>query len=299
VILSLFIFGVAATSNGEGVQTTTSVAEPSQTLDHLVSEGHSILSSVTTESVDARTTIVDDHTNHTLVVNDVPIDPLDHSLTETVQEVVADTNTSEDKDTLDDFLAELFQNPESESSAEPAEPVQTPKTPTAEEIAERKRLLKIETQEKRIEITGRHTQWEARLEERGKELLAALLKQVKELRAHVSSDVSNNEEISKLLIGYENEANKAIKGVETFFEKRIKIGKKVEESVVKTWEDILRKVAKKIDDKEREVEKEIAEYYTSYIKEEVEHASTLLLIHLTPQSLYNPSYLGGSSYQAR
>lgn len=284
MILSLFIFGVAATSNGEEAPTTTSVAEPSQTLDHLVSEGYSILPSVTTESIDARdarATIVDDHTSHPPVVNDVRVDPVDHSFVETVQEAVAESNTSEDKETLDDFLAELF--PEGESSDNPADPVETPvpqnpKPLTEEEIAERKRLLAIETREKRIEITGRHTQWEVRLEERGKEILAEVLEQVNKLRAHVSSDVGNNEAISKLITGYENEANKAIKGVEAFFEKRIKIGKKVEESVVKTWEGILKKVGKKFDDKKREVEKEMQEYYNAYLEEEAEVASTLLLI---------------------
>ena len=277
-MLSLFIFGAAATSNGEEAPTTTSVAEPSQTLDHLVSEGYSIPPSVTTESIDARATIVDDHTSHPPVVNE---DPMDHSFIETVQEAVAESNTSEDKETLEDFLAELF--PEDESSDNPVDPVQTPvaqnpKPLTEEEIAERKRLLEIETREKRIEITGRHAQWEVRLEERGKELLAEVLEQVNKLRAHVSSDVGNNEEISKVIKGYENEANKAIKGVEAFFEKRIKTGKKVEESVVKTWEDILKKVGKKFDDKKREVEKEMQEYYNAYLEEEAEVASTLLLI---------------------
>jgi hypothetical protein len=281
VILSLFIFGVVAKSNEEVVPTTTSVTEPSQTLDHLVSEGHTVLSGITTEPVDTGATIVDDHANHPLVVNDVPMDPLDYSSIDSVQEVVAESNTSEDKESLEDFLAELFQNPESESSADAVQPP-PPKPPTEEEIAERKRLLKIETREKRIDITGRHTKWETQLEERGKEVLAELLKQVNELRAQVSNDMSNNEQILKLLTGYENEANKAIKGVETFFEKRIKIGKKVEESVVKTWEDVLKKVEKKFDDKEREVEKEMQEYYNSYITEEVERASALLLI---PQSL--------------
>ena len=259
--------------------TTTSVAELSQTLDHLVSEGHSIPYSVTTESVDASATIVDDHTSHPPVVNDASMDPPDHSVIETDQEVVAESNASEDKEALDDFLAELFQNSESESIAVPADPAQTPlaekpKPPTEEEIAERKRLLEIETREKRIEITGRHTQWETRLEEQGKEILAELLEQVNKLRAYVSSDVSNNEDISKLLNGYENEANKAIKGVEAFFEKRIKIGKTVEESMVKTWEDVLKKVEKKFDDKKREVEKEMQEYYNAYIEEEAERAST-------------------------
>jgi hypothetical protein len=298
VILALFIFGVAATSSGEGEPTTASVAEPSHTLDHLVSNGHSILSSVTTEPMDSTTTIVDGHTNHPPVVNDVPIDPLNQSFIETVQEVAAESNTSGDKEVLEDFLAELFQNTEGEPSADPADPAnpvqtplaQKPKSLTEEEIAERKRLLAIETREKRIEITGRHTQWEARLEERGKEELAELIKQVNELRAHVSNDVGNNEEISKLLNGFENEANRAIKGVEAFFEKRIKIGKKVEESVIKTWEDVLKKVDKKIDDKEREVEKEMQEYYNSYIEEESARASTPPLIYLVPQSLCNHSY---------
>ncbi len=259
--------------------TTTSVAELSQTLDHLVSEGQSIPYSVTTESVDARTTIVDDHTSHPPVVNDISMDPPDHSVIETDQEV-AESNASEDKEALDDFLAELFQNSESESTAVPADPVQIPlaekpKPLTEEEIAERKRLLEIETREKRIEITGRHAQWETRLEEQCKEVQAELLEQVNKLRAHVSSDVSNNEDMAKLLNGYENEANKAIKGVEVFFEKRIKIGKRVEESVVKTWEDVLQKVEKRFEDKKREVEREMQEYYNDYIEEEAERASTL------------------------
>jgi hypothetical protein len=218
-------------------------------------------------------------TNYPPVINDVPIDPLDHSVVETVQEVAAESNISEDKETLEDFLAELFQESADESPADPVESPLAPnhKTLTEEEIAERKRLLEIETREKRAEITGRHTQWEARLEERGKELLVELLNQVKELRAHVSNDVRNNEEISKLFSGYENEANKAIKGVEVFFEKRIKIGKEVEQSVVKTWEEVLKKVQKKIDEKKREVEKDMQEYYNSYIEEEMDYASTLSL----------------------
>ena len=260
--------------------TTTSVAELSQTLNSVVSEGQSIFSSVTTESVDARTTIVDDHTSHPPVVTGVSMDPPDHSVIKTDQEVVSESDASEDKEALDDFLAELFQNDESDTTAVPADPVQTPlaenpKPPTEEEIAERKRLRAIETREKRIEITGRHAQWETRLEERGKEVLAELLENIKKLRARVSDDVSNNEEIAKLQKGYEDEANKAIKGVEAFFEKRIKTGKRVEESVVKTWEGVLSKVEKKIDDKKREVEKEMQEYYSAYIEDEAERASTL------------------------
>lgn len=280
MILSLFIFGVAATSSGEAVASTTSVTELSQTLDSVVSEGHSILPSVTTESADARTTIVDDHTSHPPVVTGVSMDPPDHSVIESDQKVVAESDASEDKEALEDFLAELFQNDESDSTAVPADPVQTPLTEsptplTEEEIAERKRLRDIETREKRIEITGRHAQWETRLEEHGEEVLAELLKNINKLRARVSYDVSHNEEIAKLHKGYENEANKAIKGVEVFFEKRIKTGKRVEESVMKTWEDVLRKVEKKIDDKQREVEKEMQEYYSAYIEDEAERASTL------------------------
>ena len=280
MILSLFIFGVAATSSGEEVPSTTSVAEPSQTLDYVVSEGHSIFSSVTTESVAAGTTIVDDHTSHPPAVTSVSMDPPDHSVIETDQEDVAKSDASEDKEALEDFLAELFQDDESDSTVVPVDPVQTPlseapKPRTEEEIAERKRLRVIETREKRIEITGRHAEWETRLEAQGKEVLAELLNNVKNLRARVSDDVRNNEEISKLQSGYENEANKAIKGVEVFFERRIKTGKKVEDSVVKTWEDVLRKVEKKIDDKKHEVEKEMQEYYSAYIEDESERASTL------------------------
>ena len=359
MILALFIFGVTATSSGEGDPTTTSLAESSQTLGQSFSEGHSILSSVATEPIETTTTIVGGHnaqahlsiavssigdtaeiievdgdscpdgyeelvdeegtipekeemteveangkatgsasgveqatieknaTNHPPVMGGVPIDPLDHSFIETVQEVVAESSTPEDKEILDDFLAELFQDLEGEPSTEP---VQTPLTPnptppTEEEIAERKRRLAIETHEKRIEITGRHAQWEVRVEERGKEVQAELLKQVNELRARVSDDVGNNEEISKLLSGYENEANKAIKGVEVFFEKRIKIGKKVEESVVKTWEDVLKKVQKKIEDKKREVNEEMQEYYESYIDEELKYASTIFFDVFDPQKL--------------
>ena len=377
MILALFIFGVTATSSGEGESTINSAVEFSQTLDHLFSEGHSTLSSITTEPIEATTTVVGDHgaqahfttaasssegkipdqgsvlvpeatmehkvsdsvvdftgnlaktievdgdscpdgyeeilvderslpeeeevivagengkstgtgtpgveqatieknaTNRPPVMNDVPVDPLDHSFHETVQEVVAKTNT-EEKEILEDFLAELFQESEGGS---PADPVQkeSPKPLTEEEIVERKRRLEIETREKRIEITGRHAQWETRLEDRGKDILAELLKQVKELRAHVSNDIKTNEEISKLLSGYENEANKAIKGVEVFLEKRIKIGKKVEESVLKTWEDVLKKIQKKIDDKKREVEGEMQEYYNSYLEEEAGRASTISL----------------------
>lgn len=231
-------------------------------------------------------------TNHSPVINDVPIDPLDRSFIETVQEVVAESNPSEVKETLEDFLAELFQESEGESSAASVQTPegQKPKILTEEEIAEQKRRLEIETREKRIEITGRHAQWEQRLEERGKEVLAELLNQVKELRAYVSDDVENNEEISKLLSGYENEAAKAIKGVEAFFEKRIKIGKKVEESVVKTWEEVLRKVEKKVQDKKHEVDKEMQEYYNSYIDDELKYASTLSLDLFDPQSSCQPSY---------
>jgi len=384
VILALFISGVTATRSGEGEPTITSVAESSQTLDHLFSKGHSIISSVTTEPIEATTTVVDDHgaqahfkvatsssegqvpnqssvpvpevtiepkisdsvvdltgslaktieidgdscpdgyeeilvdegpeeeevivegedgkstgtsapgveqatieknaTNHSPVMNDVPIDPLDHSFRETVKEEVAESNT-EGKEILEDFLAELFQEPEGDSSAKPVQ-AESPKPLTEEEIAERKRRLEIETREKRIEITGRHAQWETRLEDRGKEILAELLKQVKGLRVHVSDDVKSNEEISKLLSGYENEANKAIKGIEVFLEKRINIGKKVEESVVKTWEDVLKKVQKKMTDKKREMEAEMQEYYNSYIDEEAKHASTIYLDLSDLQSLH-------------
>lgn len=387
MILALFIFGVTATGSGEGAPTTNPVAESSQTIDHLSSNGLSLLSSVTTEPIEAVTTVVDGHgaqtyfkvagsssegklpdgssvliqeattepkvsdsvvgsignlgkiievdedscpdgyeeilfdeesfpveeevivaeengksaetgvsggeqatsemnaTNHPPVMTDVPIDPLDHSFRETVQEVITESNNSEDKEILEDFLAELFQEPEGGSSADPVQ-AERPKPLTEEEIAERKRRLEIETREKRTEITGRHAQWEARLEDRGKEILAELLKQVKELRVYVSNDIKKNQDISKLLSGYENEANKAIKGVEVFLEKRLKIAKKVEDSVMKTWEDVLNKVQKKIEDKKREVQAEMQEYYNSYIDEEAGHASAIFLDPFGTQSLY-------------
>jgi hypothetical protein len=392
MILALLIFGVTATSNGEGQPTTASVAESSQTLDNHFSEGRSSLSSVTTEPIETTATIISDHdaqahftvvasssrgeapnqssvlvpqttsgpdingspvslignsnkvievvgdscpdgydelldeeedkapiiegeettvaegngnatgtgasgdeeaiieknaTSHSPVMNDVPIDPFDRSFIETVQEVVTESNASEDKEILEEFLAELFRNPEGEPSADPVQTplAQKPKPLTEEEITERKRRLEIETREKRAEITGRHAQWEVRLEERGKEVQADLLKQVNELRSYVSNDVKSNQAILDLLNGYENEANKAIKGVEVFFEKRIKIGKQVEESVVKTWEEVLRKVEKKFDDKKREVEKEMQEYYQSYLEEELDHASILPLEPFGPPKL--------------
>lgn len=383
MVLALFIFGVTATVRGEGAPTTNPVAESSQTIDHLSSNGLSLLSSVTTEPIEAATTVVDGHgaqtyfkvagegklpdqssvlipeattepkvsdsvvgsignpgkiievdedscpdgyeeilfdeesfpmeeevivaeenekstetgvsggdhaatekdtTNHPPAMTDVPIDPLDHSFRETVHEVITESNNSEDKEILEDFLAELFQEPEGGSSADPVQ-AERPKPLTEEEIAERKRRLEIETREKRTEITGRHTQWETRLEDRGKEILAELLKQVKELRVYVSNDIKKSEDISKLLSGYENEANKAIKGVEVFLEKRIKIAKKVEDSVMKTWEDVLKKVQKKFEDKKREVQGEMREYYNSYIDEEAGHASAIFLDPFGPQNL--------------
>lgn len=217
--------------------------------------------------------------------DEVPIDPLDESLLgtihETLQEDARTLQTGSDSDTLDDFLKDLFDDESPDGStgdstshedAQPPQPEYTP--PTEEELAERKQRLAIETAEKRVDITARHTQWEEKLEAAGTDEIGKLITTLLELRNQEAQRVKTNKDIVEAVSELEREGFKAIKGVEAFLVKKLvphAKEEKTDESIKKKWENIVDKVEQKISDKKTALETDLEAYYTAYLEDELEH----------------------------
>lgn len=174
---------------------------------------------------------------------DVQSDPIDKSATDTVLEAI-----QEAEENVEEFLAGLFDEDEISVTEEqvvppPPPPVRTPLTP--EEIEANKEQLRLETIEKRADITVRHAEWEKKLKEKGQAEEKALLAKIKQLRDDVVMGMRVGPEIFDRLRKMNDDGEKSIKGSEAWLKKNMESAEDLDHKKT-MWEKIHKKVNDKL-----------------------------------------------------
>ncbi|KAA1468908.1 hypothetical protein DENSPDRAFT_815552 [Dentipellis sp. KUC8613] len=177
---------------------------------------------------------------------------------------------------LDAFAADLGLDDVEEPEPEPEEEPEAaqPTALTEEEEAERLRLKKIETAEKRANIMGRHTVWEEKVEALIKDNKKVLRKRLVALRKAAVDELKSSPEIKKNVDGLLAEAEKFLKGAEAYIKNLQKNQNKAGDK-----QTLLEKVVSKIEDKFserlRETEALVDEWYSNHLSKEAQEVETV------------------------
>lgn len=182
-----------------------------------------------------------------------------------------DTPPAEDGDVdLDQFWAELglgddMLNDSSETlDAEIPEP-----TESEEEKAERLRLRLEETARKRADITTRHSQWEAQLEERFEENLKLLRRALVSIRKGAVAELKDSVEIRKEVETLVEEAEKYLKGAEKYLGNLRRESRTVDDKRA-MWDRVVDRVDSKFGERLSQTEALVNGWFNQVLNKEIE-----------------------------
>lgn len=179
--------------------------------------------------------------------------------------VHVDLNTQED---VDDFIAKLLaEDSDGSDSAKAAQPPPPKKVLTEEEKAEEKRQKDLETQMKRKDITERHSKWEKRLKEEGRNAVDDLLEKVTAMRKDIVEKMRTTPEMFELLKTMQSDGMSHVHNTEKYLLKMQKEDKNGEGDR-KLWETVLERVGKKVDEKTIEVTQYLQNWHANVMQKE-------------------------------
>lgn len=173
---------------------------------------------------------------------------------------------------LEEFYADLGLDSEEFESPVTAENTEAPSSfpeETEEQIAERKRLKALDTAQKRAEIEGRHTKWEAELQAKIKSQRKALRKWLVKTRKDAAAELKAHQGIRDAIETLHAETEKALRGTEAYFTKVKKDDKKDETEKMKLWDRVVKKVEEKFEERVHSAGDIVNEWYEGVRVEEV------------------------------
>lgn len=178
----------------------------------------------------------------------------------------------EDDLDLDELFADLglgedFLESQSKSS-ESVETSATVDTESEEAKAEKLRLRKEETAKKRADITGRHSRWEAQLDERIALNRKALRQALVAIRKAATAELKEDEEIRKEIEDLVEEAEKYLRGAEKYLGNLRRESRPVEEKRT-IWERVVEKVDKKFEERLMQTEAVVNGWYLRVVEKEL------------------------------
>lgn len=204
-----------------------------------------------------------------------------------------DTEDAEDDDFLAKFYAELgldgdlLAEQEDASESEAASPAA--ETETEEEKAEKLRLRKEETIQKRAAITARHADWEKQIEDRVTQNRKALRKTLVAMRKAAVQELKENADIRTEVEGLVEEAEKYLRGAEKYMS-TLKRESRSHEEKRTIWDRVTEKVDKKFEERLLQTETIVNGWYLKVVEQEV--AEVCLLC-----SLFVPNFTDNSTGQ--
>lgn len=169
-------------------------------------------------------------------------------------------------DDVEAFLQQLLAEEETEQEEKHDE--QPPKQQlTEEEIAEQKRLLEIETKEKREDITGRHTKWEEKLRVAGKAKVAEMLITAREMREEVVAKMRTSPEMFDLVKKMQEAGMKQVEGAERVLQKMVD-SKENDEAGAKKWNKVVEKIQQKLNSRTIETTEYLQTWFNDVMAKE-------------------------------
>jgi len=177
-----------------------------------------------------------------------------------------------DEINLDTFYADigLFDEEPEMPKSEPA-PTQDP--PLSAEQLEELRLKKLaETAEKRRDITGRHSKWEAKLDKTIKEQKKSLRKVLVAMRKAAEQELRANTDVKSAINQLVENAEKLLKGAEAYLASLKKESRPKDEKAA-LWTKLLGKVDAKFTTYLPHMEGVVNRWYTSHLDSEREQVS--------------------------
>ncbi|KAI9451930.1 hypothetical protein BJY52DRAFT_1084603, partial [Lactarius psammicola] len=180
------------------------------------------------------------------------------------------TPSADDVD-LDAFYADIGLNDEEPEPEEVPESEHATQDPLlSEEQLEELRLKKLaETAEKRRDITGRHSNWEEKLDKAIKEQKKSLRRILVAMRKAAVQEFRTNANVKPAINQLLENADKLLKGAEAYLANLMKESRPLDEKVA-LWTKVLAKVDTKFTSYLRHIEDVIDRWYTSHLDRERE-----------------------------
>jgi hypothetical protein len=171
---------------------------------------------------------------------------------------------------LDEFARELGLDDDTVTATEVDETVPPPvETESEEEKAEKRRLKKIETAAKRAEIVGRHSKWEADLQDLVKTKKKSLRKALVAIRKPAAVQLKESKEVRTAVDGLVADSGKHLKGAEAYL-KTLNLERKESASKIAIWDKLISKVDAKFRSRLKEIDDMVNGWYTLVLNQEAQ-----------------------------